>query len=71
MGVIHPSFRFSGKYPCCTNRFMRWQRIGVIICFDSTKTDVAIVFTLLPLSFRSLKTVYISFGVIGARMKVC
>ena len=56
MGVIQPSFRFSGKKPCCTNKLMRWQRIGVIICFDSTSTDVAIVFTLLPLSFRLLIT---------------
>ena len=70
MGVIQPSSRFSGKYPCCTNRFIRCHRNSVIICFDSTKTDVVIVFTLLPLSFKSLLTVFISFGSIGAIKKV-
>ena len=71
MDVMQPCFRFSGKYPYCTNKFIRWQRIVVIICFESTKTKVAIVFTLLPLSFKSLIIVLTSFGSIGAIKKIC
>ena len=50
---------------------MRWQITGAIICFDSTRTHVAIVFTLLPLSFRSSITVITSLGQMGVIVKSC
>jgi len=38
------------------------------MCFDSPMTDVAIVFTLFPLSFKSSITDITSLGHIGVRL---
>ena len=43
--------------------------IGVMMCFDSTKTDVDIVLTLFPLSFRLSIIVFTSMGQIGEIVK--
>ena len=40
------------------------------MCFDSAKTEVAIVFTLLPLSFKSYIIVLTSMGLIGVSINV-
>ena len=44
--------------------------IGVMICFDSTNTDVDIVLTLFPLSFRLSIIELTSMGQIGEIIKV-
>ena len=43
---------------------------GVIMCLESTKTDVAIVLTFIPLSFRLSIIVFTSMGQIGVIVKV-
>ena len=69
MGVMQPSFKLSGKYPCWVKRLIRWHSIGDIVCLDSISTEVAIEFAVLPLSFKLSIMGLISSGITGNNAK--
>ena len=54
IGLIHPIFIFSGKYPSLIQRLIMCVKTGEIIYLHASITDVEMVYSPLPLFFKSL-----------------